>query len=114
MSLSDWRDFSKRLNKPPKSYVPNKLQISDKVWIRVDHVWRPLKGSCSGPYIVPQWTHKYFLIKTTDDINTQAAVGWLKPNTEKNASWLKQEVDAKIGQEYSQNYFSSKSFRGKT
>ena len=52
MSQFDVRDFPKRSTKSAKSYVPEKLQTCDKVWIRVDHVRRPVEAPYSGPYMV--------------------------------------------------------------
>ena len=78
----DLRDFSKRFNKSLKSYITDKLQTCDKVWIRVDHVWKPLEAPYSGLYTVLQQTPKDFLIKTNDNINTKVSVDRFKPYIE--------------------------------
>ena len=70
MSQFDVRDFTKRITKSAKSYVAEKLQICDKVWIRVDRVRRPLEAPYSGPYTVLQRTPKYFLVKMNNDMDT--------------------------------------------
>ena len=79
MSQFDVRDFTKRVNKFTKSYVPEKLQTCDKVWIRVDRVRRPLEAPYSGTYTVLQQTPKYFLVKINNDMDTQVSVDKLKP-----------------------------------
>ena len=74
----DVRDFTKRITKSAKSYIPERLQTCDKVWIRVDHVRRPLEAPYSSPYTVFQRTHKYFLVKMNNNMDTQVCVDRLK------------------------------------
>ena len=82
MSQFDVRDFTKRVTKSAKSYVPEKLQTCDKVWIKVDRVQRPIETPYSGPYTVLQRTPKYFLVRMNNDMDTQVAADRLKPYIE--------------------------------
>ena len=116
MKQFDLRNFFKRLNKSPKSYVPEKIKTCNKVWIRVDRVRRSLEASYLGPSTVFQRTPKYFVIKTNNDIDTRVSVDWLKPQIEiqnkeaekpvkerveqkKKPTYLTPVVDARVGQE---------------
>ena len=95
MSQFDVKDFTKRVNKSAKSYVPEKLQTCDKVWIRVDRVRRPLEAPYSGPYTALQRTRKYFLVKI-NDMDTQVSVDRLKPYVELQKQIVEKQVEEKM------------------
>ena len=90
------KDFIKRVTKFAKSYVPEKLQTCDKVWIRVDRVRRPLEAPYSGPYTVLQRTPKYFLVKINNDMDTQVSVDRLKPYIEVQKQTVEKQVEEKM------------------
>ena len=96
MSQFDVRDFTKRITKSAKSYVPKKLQTCDKVWIRVDRVWRPLEAPYSGTYTVLQRTPEYFLVKMNNDMDTQVSVDRLKPYIEVQKQIVEKQVEEKM------------------
>ena len=95
-SQFDVRDFTKRVHKSAKSYVPEKLQTRDKVWIRVDRVRRPLEALYSGPYTVLQRTPKYFLVKINNDMDTQVSVDRLKPYIKVQKQIVEKQVEEKM------------------
>ena len=96
MSQFDVRDFTKGVNKSAKSYVPEKFQTCDQVWIRVDRVRRPLEAPYSGPYTVLQRTRKYFLLKINNNMDTQVSVDRLKPYVEVQKQIVEKQVEEKM------------------
>ena len=96
MSQFDVRGFTKRITQSTKSYVPEKLQTCDKVWIRVDRARRPLEAPYLGPYTVLQRTPKYFLVKMTNDMDTQVSVDRLKPYIEVQKQIVEKQVEEKM------------------
>ena len=95
LSQFDVRDFTKRVNNSVKSYVPEKLQTCDKVWIRVDRVRRSLEAPYSGPYTVLQRTPKYFLVKINNDMDIQVSVDRLKIYIEVQKQIVEKQVEDK-------------------
>ena len=92
MSQFDVRDFTKRITESAKSYVREKLQTCDRVWIRVDRVRRQLEAPYSGPYTVLQRTPKYFLVKINNDMDTQISVNRFKPYIEVQKQIVKKQL----------------------
>ena len=88
MSQFDVRDFMKRITKSAKSYVPEKLQTCDEVWIRGDRVRGPLEVPYSGP--------KYFLVEMNNDMDTQVSVDRLKPYIEVQKQIVKKQEEEKM------------------
>ena len=93
MSQFDERDFTKKITKSAKSYVPENLQTCDKVWIRVDRVRRTLEAPYSGTYTVLQRTLKYFLVKMNNDMDTQVSVDRRKPYIEVQKQIVEKQVE---------------------
>ena len=96
MSQFDVRDFTKRITKSAKSYVPEKLQTRDKVLTWVDRVRRPLEASNSGPNTVLQQTPKYFRVKMNNDMDTKVSVDRLKPFIEVQKAIVEKQVEEKM------------------
>lgn len=58
-NVQQWPSKSHSSNKPN---IPDKLWTCSKIWIRIDHVRKPLKASYSGSYKVLRRSTKCFLV----------------------------------------------------
>jgi cleavage and polyadenylation specificity factor subunit 1 len=62
-----------------KQFIPAELWTTEKVWIRVDRVRRPLEAPYSGPYPVVRRDEKFFIVETRPGQHDAVSIGRLKP-----------------------------------
>jgi transposase InsO family protein len=70
---------TERPHRPARIHVPHDLNVSNKVWVRVDRVRNPLEAPYSGPYDVVSRNPKHFVIRYNSGRTDTVSIDRLKP-----------------------------------